>query len=151
MKQFKALPTQLQLAPTLAQRIFQLRELRNMTVRDLAEASRFSINRIEDLESGLETWLSSADRQLLARALVIEPNLLKEVEYRLPASGADSAMFDRERCQNLGEAILAGGRDLQCPDCGSNLSCDVQEGMDMDERPFVFAKASCRKCPFVLR
>ncbi len=82
MKQFKPIPPNLELAPTLARRIVQVREVRNMTVLDLATKANFSIKRVEDLESGLETWLSSTDRQRLAKALNVEPGVLKEVEQR---------------------------------------------------------------------
>ena len=82
MRQVKPFPKGMQFAPTLAQRLSQLREFRNMTVLDLARSSRFSRQRIEDLEAGLESWLSSTDRQLLAKALAVEPKLLQKVEKR---------------------------------------------------------------------
>ena len=82
MRQLRPLPSSLELAPTLAQRIAQLRDLRNMTQMDVARRTRFSLQRIEDIESGIETWLSATDRQLLAKALCVEPVLLQEVEAR---------------------------------------------------------------------
>lgn len=151
MKQYKPLILKDNLAPTLARRIFQLRELRNLTVRDLARESRFSRQRLEDLEAGLETWLSVTDRQVLARALGVEPALLQEVEYRPAKNENDSAMFDQTQVHELVNAILSGQRDLACPDCGATLKCGIQEGLDMEELPIVFAKAFCRKCPFILR
>ncbi len=142
------MPPTLQLAPTLAQRILQLREFRNMTVKDLARAARFNTRRIEDLEAGLEIWLSSTDRQLLAKALAIEPFVLQEVETR-PALGTTQEQLAAS--QYLARAILEGARDLQCPQCGNSLRCSVQEGLDLEERPIRFPKAFCLKCPYVLK
>jgi transcriptional regulator with XRE-family HTH domain len=147
-EQFKFLPNSPKLKDTLAQRIAQLRELRNMTVRDLAEVSRFSIQRIEDIEAGLETWFSTTERQLIARALVVEPNVIKEVERR---PSFEEGQVPTQVLSDLTQSILDGARDLECPLCGSTLKCSIQEGIDLENRPIHFARAFCTKCPFVLR
>ena len=153
MKQFKPIPIDHPLAPTLARRIVQVREFRNMTVLDLALLANFSIKRVEDLESGLETWLSSTDRQRLAKALSVEPTLLKEVEQRHSeiAPLPESHMLDAETAEKLSRDILDGVENLKCPDCGSPLKTNVIDGFDMDGFPTQFAKAFCVKCPYVLR
>jgi len=153
MKQVKPIPSTMPLAPTLARRVNQLREYRNMTVRDLAQISRFKPQRIEDIEGGVETWLSSSDRQLLAKALNIEPALLQEVESRMVAGQnvPESHMLDRTTSEQLATAIVNGARELECPDCGSPLKCSIQEGTDIEGHPIRLAKAYCTKCPFVLR
>jgi transcriptional regulator with XRE-family HTH domain len=145
------LSSAVKLAETLAQRVAQLREFRNMTVRDLAKASRFGLRRIEDIESGLETWFSATERQLLARALSVEPALLQEVERRPNRSSVNDMEVAAAVLQDLSKAILNGARDLECPLCSSTLKCSIQEGIDMEERPISFAKAFCTKCPFILR
>ena len=137
------------LAPTLAQRVFQIREMRNLTVKDLARMSRFSISRIEDIESGVETWLSASDRQLLAKALSVEPVILLEVESkRLDSASEEDKLKVQEQ---LAEKILKGLRDESCPNCGGSLKCSVENGLDLDGRVQEYAKAFCLKCPFVLR
>jgi transcriptional regulator with XRE-family HTH domain len=153
MKLFKPIPSNLVLAPTLARRIVQVREFRNMTARDLAELSHFSINRVEELEAGLETWLSSTDRQRLAKALSLEPNLLKEVEVRAKETAPipESKMLDAVTAERLAQDILDGVENLRCPDCGAPLKTNVIDGLDMDGFPTQFAKAFCVKCPYVLR
>jgi transcriptional regulator with XRE-family HTH domain len=151
MKQFGPLPSGTQLAPTLAQRTSQVRELRNLTVKDVAKAARFPVRRVEEIESGMETWLSAPDRQLLAKALNIEPQLLQEVETRSASAVPESHMLDQNTGALLRQAILNGARDLPCPDCGKQLKCSVQQGRDLQEQPIQFAKAFCAKCPFVLR
>lgn len=148
MRQFKPIPQELKLSQTLARRVFELREFRNMTVLDLAKASRFSIQRVEDIESGMETWLSASDRQLLAKALNVEPQLLQEVEAR---SGLQPTKESQQANEQLVNSILQGERDLQCPNCGGTLKCSVQEALDIEGNPTQFAKAFCLKCPFVLK
>src|SRR5947208_2102618 len=103
MKTFKPIPSDHPLAPTLARRIVQVREFRNMTVLDLALLANFSIKRVEELESGLETWLSSTDRQRLAKALSVEPSVLKEVEQRYSeiAPLPESHMLDAVTAEKL--------------------------------------------------
>jgi transcriptional regulator with XRE-family HTH domain len=153
MKQFKPIPSNFVLAPTLARRILQVREFRNMTVVDLASLSNFPIKRIEELESGLETWLSSTERQRLAKALSVEPSLLKEVEQRANETAPipESKMLDAATAEQLGQDILDGLENLKCPDCGASLTTSVIDGLDMDGHPTQFAKAFCVKCPYVLR
>lgn len=148
----KPLPSNIELGSTLARRVSQFRQHRELSIPELAERTRFSVQRLHDIESGLETWLSPTDRQRLAKALAIEPALFKEVEARSATSTAsESHMLDRESIANLTQAILEGERDLPCPDCGLPLKCSVQEGLDMEENPIYIPRAFCLKCPFVLR
>lgn len=135
------------LASTLAQRLRQLREFRNLTTKDLAKSCRFTVQRIEDLEAGLEGWLSAADRQILCKALVIEPSLLQEVEVRTAFNEESTAAHE----QQLIRSILMGNRELECPKCGATLHCSVQNALDIEEKPVQFAKAFCTRCPFVLK
>jgi transcriptional regulator with XRE-family HTH domain len=128
--------------------VLLLREYRNMTVLDVSRLSRFSLQRIEDIESGIETWLSATDRQILAKALSVEPSVLKEVESRpVDPEAPDVNRTHRE----LETAIIQGARDLPCPQCGQPLRCSVQDGYDFDGLPIRFAKAFCSRCPYVFR
>jgi len=152
MKRSGPIPKTIQLADTLAARVYQLRELRNMTVRDLARSTKFGIRRIEDIQSGLETWLSSTDRQILAKALIVEPALIEEVEVRSTVSKESRlAGLPNPVIEDLHEAIVQGANQLTCPLCGSKLNCSIQNGFDMDGFPIKLAKAHCTKCPFILR
>lgn len=148
----RPIPKNLTLAKTLASRLNQLREFRNMTKKDLANASRISDKRIDDLEAGLETWLSASDRQIIAKALFIDPRILKEAEYRPndsshPSYAAMSSKINKE----IEDSILQGARDLSCPQCGCHLRCSVQERRDIHNQKIFFAKAFCAKCPFTLK
>jgi transcriptional regulator with XRE-family HTH domain len=139
------------LGTTLAQRISSLRDYRNLTVKDLARFSRFAIDRIEDLEAGLETWLSATDRQRLAKALNIEASLLQEVEMRAVLSSTkESSTYTVDRIREIAHAIINGARDLECPECGGNLKCSIQQGLDLENNKILLARAFCSKCPFIL-
>jgi transcriptional regulator with XRE-family HTH domain len=147
MRQLRPIPASLELAPTLARRVLQLREFRNLTLLEVAKSARFSPRRMEEIESGLETWLSATDRQLLAKALYVEPDVLKEVESRSYSEEPITASAMEE----LGDLILHGQRDLECPMCGNDLRCSVQEGFDLEGNPIRLPKAFCHKCPFILK
>jgi transcriptional regulator with XRE-family HTH domain len=140
-----------ELPPTLARRITELRERKNLTVKDLAKDSRFSKERIEEIESGLETWLSSTDRQLLARALAVDPYIIQEVEARPRLEESDDPVRYAAILADLADSILKGVKEQECPQCGNTLRCRVQEGLDIEEQPIYFAKAFCQKCPFILK
>lgn len=138
-----------ELAETLSRRVSQLRIMKNLTVLDLAKACRFSIERIEGIESGLEIWLSVTDRTILARALGVLPAVLKEVECnpadlterRLPGCDLDE----------LAGRVLKGEKDLSCPNCGTKLKCSIERALDFEGLPTSFARAYCPSCPFALR
>ncbi len=121
-----------------------------MTVKDLAKACRMQTGRIEDIEAGLETWLSTTDRQILARALRIEAYVLKEAEYE-PAH-PELSDPPPELLHELAENILHGVRELICPRCKkAALKCSVQEGFDIEGARIHYARAFCDNCPFVLK
>jgi transcriptional regulator with XRE-family HTH domain len=143
----------MELKPTLAGRVNQIREFRNLTLRDLAKSTRFTVARLEDIESGLETWLSSADRQILATALRIEPHILKDVESRAvdDEDGVGVTEIPLAVLEDLADAILHGERDIKCPRCKTTMVCSIQEGIDLEENLIQLPMAYCPKCPFVLK
>ena len=140
-----------ELPASLARRVAELRERKNLTVKDLAQDSRFTKERIEDIESGLETWLSSTDRQLLARALAVDPYIIQEVETRPRLEESSDPVAYAAMLVDLTDSILKGVKEHECPQCGNTLRCRVQEGLDIEEMPVYFAKAFCQKCPFILK
>lgn len=139
---------------SLSSRVALLREFRNLTVLDLAKRSRFSIKRIEQIESGEETWLSVTDRQVLARALGVEPGVLKEVEF----SPQDfPGVFDKKDSagpvdtDSMAQEILKGYTDIKCPRCKTQLKTSIELAYDIEGAPTRFARAYCPQCPFLLR
>ncbi|MBS1993181.1 MAG: helix-turn-helix domain-containing protein [Cyanobacteria bacterium SZAS LIN-3] len=146
-----ALPKDMDLGDTLARRLTIIREWRGMTVKALARDSHFSVARLQDIETGMETWLSSSDRQLLALALKIDASLLQDVEARPRLEPSDDQPRYEAMLADLRDSILSGVRELECPQCGDTLRCRVQEGLDIDGQPVYLAKAFCQRCPFVLK
>lgn len=146
-KQFRPLPPNYRLDTSLARRVQQLREFRHLTIEDIADMTRFPVKRVEEIEAGFETWFSATERQLLAKALGVEPILIQEVEAKPPAKQGLTISQNTK----ITQAILFGQRDLECPDCGSTLRCSVVDALDIDGQPTRFAKAFCNKCPFILR
>lgn len=141
-----------ELADTLSRRVNKLREMRNMTVLDLAKSCRFTVSRIEAIESGLEIWLSFTDRTILARALGVMPAFLKEVESS-PAELPEGEEYKQasEELENLAELVLAGKENLSCPKCMAILKTGIESALDFEGNPTRFARAYCPVCPFVLR
>ena len=110
-----------ELPPTLARRITELRERKNLTVKDLAKDSRFSKERIQEVEA--RPRLEESDDPVRYAAILAD----------------------------LADSILKGVKEQECPQCGNTLRCRVQEGLDIEEQPIYFAKAFCQKCPFILK
>jgi len=146
-----ALPKTMDLGDTLARRLTIVREWRGLTVKGLAKVSHFPAARIQDIETGMETWLSSSDRQLLALALKVDASFLQEVESRPRLEPSDDPVRFENILADLRDSILSGVREAECPQCGQTLRCRVQEGLDMDGQPVYLAKAFCQRCPFVLK
>ncbi len=135
----------------LSARVAQLRQLRNLTLAELSDRTNFPVSRLEDIETGLETWLSATDRQMLARALAVDPPVLQEVEVKPRLEPTDDPVRYKAILDDITTSILTGARELSCPQCGNTMRCRIQEGLDIDEQPIYFAKAFCQKCPFTLK
>lgn len=147
MKKLAPIPEGYEFGSNLAQRVRQLRELRNLTAADVCKECRFSKERFDDIESGIETWLSTSDRQRLAKALAIDPIVLQEVEVRTPDPAVDQeSAIDVEGLKNT---ILGGAKELPCPSCGATLRCGIQDALDIEGNPVRLAKAACIKCLFI--
>lgn len=131
---------------TLAQRVQYWREAMDWSQRKLAEKAAVSESFIQDLESGLETFLAPAVRQKLARALRIKPILFQEVEKR-PDTGAST--ISRELVLDLFENIQANPtRKYFCPQCGATLEIRTFERRDMHNVAILAIKVNCSKCLF---
>ena len=139
-----------ELAGTLSRRVSQLRESRNLTIIDLARSCRFPVKRIEEIESGIEVWLSVTDRSILSRALGVQPAVLKEVE----AGPEDIQISSYGQPENdtdfLAKEVLARLPNLACPRCGAILITSIESALDFEGLPTHFARAYCPVCPFAL-
>ena len=132
---------------TLAKFISDLREQRGFSQVGLAKKANLDLKVVEDIEGAQEFSLSVVTRQKLARALKVEPSLIKKHE-RIPKDSKPNEGY----IETLKENILARYlEDNLCPMCGSLLVCRVAEMYDLENRLVRQPKAHCTKCPFQIK
>ena len=132
---------------TLAKFISDLREQRGFSQIGLAKKANLDLKVLEDIEGAQEFSLSVVTRQKLARALKIEPALIKKHE-RIPKNSKPHEGY----IETLKENILAGYLDDNiCPMCGALLVCRVAEMYDLENKLIRHPKAHCTKCPFQIK
>ena len=135
------------LPDSLSRRIQHLRELNNLSVEELADASNLDVSVITDIEEGKDIFLSVTTRQKLSKALKVPSMVLKEVEKPLEVSSVDT-----EAIELIKYNILQGKLDNQiCPKCGNTLICKIVTLLDLDNIPVKHPKAKCTKCPFQIK
>ncbi len=134
---------------TLAQRVQELRTHLGYSLEKVAEIANMSVSQLEDIESGIELFLSPAVRQKLARALKTRPSSLKALEKPreegLPGKTALSASA-RERY--IEEILYHPHAEYPCPNCGTLLLVRLFNRRDLEDNPLVEVKAHCPNCLF---
>ncbi len=131
MKSKLSLPQFILETKTLANRILALRNLNNLSIAELSKLTKIKIQQLEDIESGLDTWLSVVVRQKLANALKVEPVIIQEVEFQ---SYQDIKYIDKETC----------------PTCNLKLIKKTYHGLDHNSLDIELVKYFCPKCPYVI-
>ena len=139
------------LPKTLASRVSFLRNARRIHIAELSHEARVPINLLEDIESGIETWLPTSIRQRIARVLKVDPNILQEVEVKNEIKEEFLKEPPLELLERIQEDILSGVKEINCPICQSSLRVWIQEGLDLTEQPVKTAKAHCTNCVFQLK
>lgn len=143
-------PSSSSLPATLAERIRFLREKRYMTPEMLAMKALVPLSMVEDLEAGIEMFLSPAVRQRIARVLHVRPSQIAEAEKPPEFDNAEAAVLQRKALA-LREAIL-GDPDAPhlCLSCGAPLAVRLFERRDLRDNPLTVIKANCTRCLFRL-
>ncbi len=139
------------LPKTLASRVSFLRNARKIHIAELALKARVPVKLLEDIEAGIETWLSVTVRQRIASILKVDPIILEEVEVKTISSQELQKEPPMELLERISEDILSGIKNINCPLCSSPLKIWIQEGLDLNENPVKAAKAHCTVCVFQLR
>ena len=139
------------LPKTLASRISFLRNARRIHIAELSLQAKVSVKLLEDIESGIETWLPTSVRQRIARVLKVDPNILEEVEVKKINTESFPKEPPLELTERIQEEILSGVKNIKCPACSSLLKTWIQEGFDLNGSPMKSAKAHCTVCVFQLR
>ena len=137
------------LPKTLASRVSYLRDGRRLHIAELAHQARVSIELIEDIEAGIETWLPTSVRQRIARVLKVDPNILEEVEVKNEIN--EDKKIPEELVERIKDQILNGENKFTCPSCKSNLKVWIQEGFDLNGNLVKSPKAHCTVCIFQIR
>jgi len=138
------------LPATLAERVRFLRERRMITPEGLANRAQVSLQLVEDLEAGIETFLAPAVRQRLARVLHVRPSQLQEAE-KAPRHDDSETPQLQQKGASLREAILQQpDAPHLCPSCGAPLAVRLFERRDLQNQLLVAIKANCTRCLFRL-
>ena len=139
------------LPKTLASRVSFLRNARRLHIAELAFQAKVSVDFLEDIESGIETWLPTSIRQRIARVLKVDPFILEEVEVKNEKETQLPKAPPKELLERIQEEILSELKNIKCPVCGSLMKTWVQDGFDLNGNPVKSAKGHCTVCVFQLR
>lgn len=143
------------LPETLAKRVQHLRGVRDMTVRQLAQQTALPVQMIEDIEAGLELFLSPAVRQRLARILRVKADVLEEVESKPEKESTLTELKQQQRIKQksllLVNQIKTGiTENLTCPECEKDMIVQIYPREDLEGNKFEVIKAHCSSCLFRL-
>jgi transcriptional regulator with XRE-family HTH domain len=135
---------------TLALRVQKLRESLYLTPRGLAQKALLSEDTVQDIESGLQLFLSPATRSRLARALRVRPEKLAEVERPFqPPQYPD--WTTEQRIDFLQRLLEHPTQSHACPSCGHGpLLVQTFERRDLNNQPITAVKVRCSRCFFKL-
>lgn len=147
--------TKITLPETLAKRVQFLRKQRDITPYQLAAQTALPAQMIEDIEAGLELFLSPAIRQRLARALRVKAEILKEVETQPEKESTLSELKRQQQIKQkslyLVSQIQTGiTENLRCPECDSDMVVQIYPREDLEGNQFNVIKAHCSSCLFRL-
>ena len=133
----------------LAQFVFHTREKSGLSVSGLSKKCNLEEDVIQNIESGLEIFLSVTVRQKLAKGLKVTPNEIKIYE-----KNENYNFTSKEILDNLREDILNNANNKYysalCPVCGSKLNVRIAKLYDLEDNLILHPKAVCTKCPFQL-
>jgi transcriptional regulator with XRE-family HTH domain len=133
---------------TLAQWVQQLRDNRSLTQSRLAELTHLPLSQIQDIEAGIELFLSPAVRQKLARVLKTSPQGLKALEKPLTPQQPILSLEGRNRL--IEEMLHFPHETYPCPQCQTPLMVRLFHRKDLEDNPLLEIKAHCEKCLFKL-
>jgi len=132
---------------TLAQFVYHTRENLGLSQIGLSKRCNLEPDMIQNIEAGIELFLSSTVRQKLAKGLKTSLDEIKLYEKR-----EDFHFFDNKNIEELKSLILEneGNRGFAplCPVCGSRLVTRIARMYDLEDNLMLHPKARCTKCPF---
>lgn len=132
---------------TLAEFVFETREKMGLSQIGLAKKCNLNFDEIQNIESGIELFLSSTIRQKLAKGLKVSLSEIKQYEKREDfhfGTGKDIEELKQLILENEGNKGFAP----LCPVCGSKLNIRIAKLYDLEDNLMLHPKAVCSKCPF---
>jgi transcriptional regulator with XRE-family HTH domain len=134
---------------TLSRRVQRLREQLNLSITQLGQKANLTEPFLQDLEAGLEPFLSPAVRQKLARVLRVKLSYIQEVETPPPPI-PDVRLDDEKKADMLNALIKKPDRVLFCPACGGKLVARLFNRQDLQGTPLTSFKIHCSQCLFAM-
>lgn len=131
---------------SLAEFIQTKREKAGYSLSGLANRASISIETLEDIESGRDSFLSVSVRQKLARVLKCSPSEIKKYEREY-----EFEIITDDVIENLKNRILRRETNLRCPMCGEPLITRIAKMHDLEDNPVLEPKAHCVKCIFQIK
>ncbi len=128
---------------SLAQFASTRREALGITQGALAHRCNLTQKQIEDIESGIELFLSSTVRQKLAKGLKVNLSDIKKLE-----KNEDFKFEPDVDIEEIKNRILDGEEDITCPVCGAKLITRIAKMYDLENNLMLHPKARCCRCPF---
>jgi transcriptional regulator with XRE-family HTH domain len=138
------------LPDTLAQRVQQLREQRDITLSTLARLALLEEDDVRDIEQGITLFLAPHTRQKLAKVLRIKPYVLEDVE-KPPPSPDNGPIVKRfsavEQLQFLQKLLNSPAVDYTaCPRCDDIAQVQRFERQDIHGLTVHAIKVRCPHC-----
>lgn len=144
---------------TLAMRVQQARQARNLTREALAELADIHFDLLEEIEESKLTFLSHVQRSRLARALKLETDQLRVLERWVPqhtAPHADDTTLAEHRYDNspflkrlpIHEMLRHPEGFWPCPSCGAALQTHSFPRETLEGIPLLEVKIRCSQCLF---
>lgn len=141
------------LPDTLAQRVQVLRVKRQLTTAKMAEKALLEKDFIEEVEAGIQLFLSPVERQRMARVLKVDMRVLQEVEKSPEETGKskdDDKPADDDYTILLFKIMQNPDAEYDCPKCQKPLVVRLFSRLDMNDDPVQALKIHCSQCLFRL-
>ena len=131
---------------SLAEFIIKKREEAGLSTLGLAKKANIKLETLEDIESGKELFLSTTQRQQLARVFKCSPKEIKAHEKNY-----EFDMVSEDTIDELKKRILSRETNLRCPLCGEPLITRIAKMYDLEDNLILQPKAHFVKCVFQIK
>lgn len=132
---------------SLAMFVSITREKLGYSQSGLAKRCNLNVEDIQNIESGIDIFLSTTVRQKLAKGLKTTLTEIKQYEKTEDFSFAPDDIIKTLKDEILDNEDNRGYAPM-CPVCGSKLNVRIAKMYDLEDNLMLHPKARCTKCPF---